>query len=268
MKNHYPIYSDTHFNFTLPWTAPNFIHRLLDNHPSGLILTGDIACGLTIIRILELLAKKLQPLPIYFVLGNHDFYATSFANITRAVNILSQKYSNLHWMNVREHMELGEGVGIIGEDGWYDGRLGNPDYLVYNFDWIMINEFRGFKSFEEKHQYSQALADASTATLQSKLEVALERYQTVYILTHMPPWAETTRAVGTEMEAFWLPYNVNSQMGKMIEAVMQGRNDKKVVVLAGHTHVPVVVHVSHNIECIVQGGKYLGAPTEHNSLFI
>jgi 3',5'-cyclic-AMP phosphodiesterase len=268
MKQKIPIYSDTHFNFTMPWTPGNFASKLLEENPAGLILAGDIACGLTIKQTLKSLAKKLDHIPIYFVVGNHDYYATSIRETTKILKELCATYPNLHWLTDTDHIALTDDVALIGEDGWYDGRLGNPVYLSYNFDWMVIDEFYKLKGAAEKAAYGQKLADDATAYLRVKLERALEKFQTVYVITHMPPWAEATRAVGTEMEDFWLPYNVNSGMGKMIEEVMKDRHNQNVIVLAGHTHVPAIVHVAHNIECIVQPGKYLGAPTEHNCLFI
>lgn len=268
MKSKYPIYSDTHFNFTLPWTQYDFASKIIEQNPAGLILTGDIACGLTIKRILIFLAKQLENIPIYFVLGNHDYYATSFEETTVIVKNLTTKYPNLFWMSQIDSIDLKNDIGVIGEDGWYDGRLGNPIYLGYNFDWIMISNFQKLKTFEEKYAYGKQLADEATTRLKTKLEKALEKYKTIYILTHMPPWPEATRALGTEMEDFWLPYNTNLGMGKMIEETMKNRDNQNVIVLAGHVHLPSIVHVAHNIECIVQPGKYLGAPTEHNTLYI
>jgi len=264
----YLLYSDTHLNFTLPWTQYNFVAQLKEENPDGLILTGDIACGLTIEYFLSFIVKQLK-IPIYFVLGNHDFYSRSIKDVYSSITKLCSKYSNLHWMNNIEHLSLKENeVGIIGHDGWYDGRIGNPIYLGYNLDWIMIEEFRKLKSFDEKFAFGQNLANKSTEFLKIKLEKALEIYQTVYILTHMPICKEASRGVGSGLEEFWLPYNVNCNMGKMIEDMMKDRNNQKVIVVCGHVHVASITHVAHNIECIVQAGKYLGGPTEHNTLYI
>jgi 3',5'-cyclic-AMP phosphodiesterase len=268
MKRKFLWYSDTHFNFTLPWTRHNFVNKIKEESPAGLILSGDIACGLTIENTLRFFAKKIENFPIYFVLGNHDYYGTSFKATIDAVKRLTKEYPWLHWLTDHDIIEISEDVAIIGDDGWYDARLGNPIYIAYNFDWIMVSEFRQLKTFEDKFMYGQRLADESTKRIKAKLLKALEKYKTVYILTHMPPWAEASRGVGSEIGEFWLPYNINSGLGKMIEEVMLEHDNKNVNVLAGHTHVPAIVHVQHNIECLVQGGKYLGTPTEHNCVFI
>lgn len=268
MKSKSLWYSDTHFNLTLPWTKHSFVDKIKDEKPDSLILTGDISCGITIGNVLSFLAERLDYLPIYFVLGNHDYYGASIGQIETEVASITAKYSNLLWLKEKDIVTVKDGVAFIGDDGWYDARLGNARFLAYNLDWIMISDFRKLKSFDEKKEFGTNLADSSTARLKEKLIKALETHHTVYILTHMPPWAETCRGAGTDIEQFWLPYNINSCLGKMIEEVMKEHPNQSVAVLAGHTHVPAIVHVAHNIECLVQGGKYLGSPTEHNCVFI
>lgn len=267
MKQKYLCYSDTHLNFTFPWTKYKFVEKITAEHPKGLFIPGDIACGLTVKQMLVFLARTLD-IPIYFVVGNHDSYGTSFEETYNSLREICAKYSNLIWLTDHESVKLNDEVCIIGDDGWYDARLGNTTYIAYNFDWMTIKEFRTLKSFDEKLSYSRELADQSTAALKIKLEKALEKFQTVYAMTHMPPWREAVRGLGTELEEFWLPYSINHDMGKMIEGVMRDRGNQNVVVLSGHTHTPAIINVSHNIECVVQNGKYLGSPTEHNCVFI
>lgn len=267
-KRKFLWYSDTHLNFAFPWTQYNFVSRIIEENPAGLIITGDIACGITLKRTLTFLAKKLEHIPIYFVSGNHDSYSISREKSANIIRECCKQYPNLIWVSDQELVKISDSVCFIGDDGWYDGRLGNPNYLVYNFDWIMLDEFRALKTIEEKLTLTRKWADECAQNIKLKLEKVLQDYKSVYIITHVPPWAEATRALGTDMEDFWLPYNTNSALGKVIEEVMKNYEDRNVIVLAGHSHVPAYVNVVHNIECMVQSGKYLGAPTEHNCLFI
>lgn len=268
MKQKYLCYSDPHLNFAFPWTKYSFLERIAAEGAKGLFLTGDIACGLTIENMLTSMAKRLENTNIYFIAGNHDYYSTSIKETSAVFKRLCAKYSNLIWVTDHDIIPLTDEICLIGEEGWYDARLGDPSYVVYNFDWIMIEEFRKLSTFSEKFAYCQHLADTSTANLKIKLENALEKFQTIYIMTHMPPWREAVRGLGTEMEKFWLPYSINHEMGKMIETIMDSRGNQNVRVFSGHTHIPALINVSHNIECLVQNGKYLGSPTEHNCVFI
>jgi len=46
----------------------------VERTPDGLLITGDIGQAQSVERYLRALDKAL-PMPIYFVLGNHDYYA-------------------------------------------------------------------------------------------------------------------------------------------------------------------------------------------------
>lgn len=264
----YLCYSDTHFNFTFPWTRYDFCARIAEEKPSALLLHGDIACGITLPDIMHFLARKLPDIPIYFVVGNHDHYSHSLNHTTKVLQELCKTHPTLIWLNQESIIPLTDGVALIGVDNWYDARLGDPVFLNYNLDWMMIDDFRALKSLQAKLSLARKLADQYSADLQTKLERALLSYKTVYIVVHVPPWREAVRSLGSPSEQFWLPYNINYHMGLMIEETMLNHPNQNVVVLAGHTHVPAVINVAHNIECIVQRGKYLGEPTEHNCLFI
>lgn len=268
MKNKFLWYSDTHLNLAFPWTQYNFVSHILEEKPQGLIITGDIACGLSLKSVMTFLSKKLGDLPVYFVKGNHDSYSISLDESEKITKQLCKEFSNLFWMQDKEVVPITDTSCFIGDDGWYDGRLENAKYLSWNLDWIMIEDFIKLKSYEEKLELTRKLADISAFNLHRKLEAALDKFETVYLLTHIPPWAEATRAIGTDTEKFWLPYNVNYHLGKMIEEVMVDRPKQNVIVLCGHTHQPAFVNVKNNIECLVQSGKYLGTPIEHNCIFV
>jgi predicted N-formylglutamate amidohydrolase len=53
------------------------------------------------------------------------------------------------------------------------------------------------------------------------------------------------------MEQFWLPYNTNLRLGKLIEHMMAGRKKRRLTVLCGHSHTPVYIRVSRNVDCQV-----------------
>ena len=57
-------------------------------------------------------------------------------------------------------------------------------------------------------------------------------------------------------------------MGASIEKIMNGRKDKRVIVLSGHTHTPCHIRVSDSIECIVSRASYLGRVTPEETIII
>ena len=162
-----------------------------------------------------------------------------------------------------------EEVAVIGTEGWYDAGIGKPEYLKVTPDWLLIDDFRKLPLMKDRIEAFRILADKSCDIIINKLERALKQdYKKIYILTHFPPWKEATRDVGTLMEPFWLPYNVNLRLGKTIEHVMQNRKNRYVTVLAGHTHTDCWIHVARNIECKVNDAKYYGSLRNEEVIFI
>ena len=263
----YIRYTDTHLNSSWPWSRAKMVREINRERPSGLFLTGDISSGVKLESDLSYLAHRIN-CPIYFVLGNHDMHLSSFSDTYLKVRNLCAKYPNLHWMTESGVISLTKKAAVIGTEGWYDGLIGNPEWLTWTPDWLLIREMRGLSSHEERLAYFRTLAKASADLMERRLEEAFQQHKVVYLLTHFPPWKEATRDEGTLMESFWLPYNVNYQMGQMIERVMETHKKKRLVVLAGHVHSVAQIWVRHNVECIVDEAHYTGSPKIGQRFFI
>ena len=267
-KFKYLWFTDTHLNNVLPWTKALFIKNLIKERPKGIFLTGDISNGLTTTFNLKLLAKFVK-CPIYFVLGNHDYYFSSIEETHNKIRKMCKQYPNLIWLTESDIVGLTNEVALIGTEGWYDASIGEPDYLRYTLDWRLIKDFKKTQFMSERLDMFRQLADKSCSIISDKLNKALEQgYKTIYLLTHYPPWIEATRDAGTIMEKFWLPYNVNFRLGRTIEDVMVNHKKRNVTVLSGHTHCDAWIHVSRNIECKVNKAKYYGNTRNEEHIFI
>jgi predicted phosphohydrolase len=244
-------YTDTHLDKLAPWTLISFIRNIVKIKPAGVFLTGDISTGPLLSTHLKLMAHFI-PCPIYFVLGNHDYHLTSFEKQHDKIRSLCQKYPNLIWVTDTDLVPLNEEVALIGVEGWYDAQLGNPKYIQFTPDWLLIEDFKPLTSLDDKLKKFRKLSHQSCKLLEHKLEQALEQdYKKIYILTHFPPWKEATRDEGTLLEPLYLPYNVNLALGQTIENVMAARKKRSVDVYCGHTHHAEHIHVSRNIRCQV-----------------
>lgn len=264
----YAWYSDPHMNLSvLPFLKRLHVISLKKLNADGLFITGDISTGRWLESDLRFLAKHFDG-PIYFVLGNHDYHGRHVESVHGDVRRLCRSFSNLHWLTETPTISLNEDVALIGTEGWYDGTLGNPDLLRYTTDWFLTLDFLQLDSMEERVQLWRDMSNKSAKIIEEKLELALTEHQTVYILTHVPPWKEATRAVGTKMEKFWLPYNTNTAMGESIERVMMGRRKKRVIVLAGHTHTPCKIRVTNTIECNVAPASYWGRVSPKETIVV
>jgi predicted MPP superfamily phosphohydrolase len=268
MKDKYLWYTDTHLDKVGPITKLRFLSRIKRENPKAIFLTGDISNGLMTCLDLKLLATCVK-CPIYFVLGNHDYHFSSFDETHRKIRELCAKHPNLIWLTESGVVPLTDEVAVIGAEGWYDASNGKSSYLKVTPDWFLIKDLRELPTMEARIEAFKHLADKSCDLIEEKLETALAQdYKTIYILTHVPPWKEATRNVGTIFENFWLPYNVNIRLGKTIERVMQDRKKRNVTVLAGHTHTDCWIHVSRNIECKVNKAKYYGSLRNEEHIFI
>jgi predicted phosphohydrolase len=255
----YAWLSDTHMNLSaLPFLKRLHVLGIRRESADGIFITGDISSGRWLESDLRFLARNF-PGPIYFVLGNHDYHGRHIPSVHSDVRRLSAEYPNLIWMTDAGIISLNSDVALIGTEGWYDAALGDPELLRWTTDWFLTFDFLHLKSHDERIDMWRIMSENSARLIEGRLLAALETHKTVYILTHVPPWKEATRAVGTLMEPFWLPYNTNTAMGRAIERAVDGRRKKRVVVLAGHTHTPCRIRVTNSIECAVARSTYWGS---------
>ena len=84
--------------------------------------------------------------PIYFVLGNHDFYRGSVAGTRSAVAEIVHGSQNLVYLTQAGVVELTPHTALVGHDGWADGRLGDLDGsdVILN-DFLLIDELKHWR---------------------------------------------------------------------------------------------------------------------------
>lgn len=257
-------YTDTHFK---PWTRFKILNSIQDEKPKAVFLSGDITYGPTLISDLKFLGERIGR-PLYFILGNHDYHGSSIAKVHEEIRKVCAEYKNLVWVTEAGVIPLTEEVALIGAEGWYDARIGNPEYIKYTFDWFLTEEFKKLPSMSARIDAFRKLADDSATLLSEQLEKAVKDFKTIYLITHFPPWREAHRASGTFMEQFWLPYNVNLALGQALEKVMEKHKNRNLIVLCGHTHTDCWIHVSRNIECRVNNASYTGLVRNEEHIFI
>jgi len=65
--------TDIHLNFLWPELRMDFYRKTIDTSGDKTLISGDIAEATSISTILKKMAEAIKK-PIYFVLGNHDYY--------------------------------------------------------------------------------------------------------------------------------------------------------------------------------------------------
>ncbi|MDP8228491.1 MAG: metallophosphoesterase, partial [Candidatus Electryoneaceae bacterium] len=178
--------TDIHLNFVRPGKFAGFTGAINCRYPDIVLISGDISEAPTISRDLKLLADYLQK-PIYFVLGNHDYYRGSIPDVRKEVAELSEESEFLTWLPSAGIVEIGLSTALIGHGGWSDAREG--DFFTSTVplsDYLLINDFKGVpKPLLQRKLHK--LGDEAADFVRDRLPKALDKYETVYFLTHSPP---------------------------------------------------------------------------------
>ena len=259
--------TDTHFNFLSEPDLVSFYLKLEAEKADGIFLTGDVSTGPHLTKHLLWLEKVVRT-PIYFVLGNHDYYRSSFTEVENKMTKIMQSNENIRYLSVSEPISLTKDVALVGHDGWYDARWRDPiTPFIFIWDWYFVKDFRALFGIKERLDLVRERALLAAEFIEKSLQKAFESHSTVYMLTHFPPWPEVSNKYYGLIEKFWMPYNSSKIMSDYIERVMVSRPDKNLVILAGHTHIKRTLEISPNIKIIV-GDAEFGKPQIQDILII
>lgn len=250
--------TDLHLNFADSLAIDQFADEVHAGRPDVLLLAGDIGQATDLVARLGLLRRLLQP-PIYFVLGNHDYYHGSIAGVRGDVAAAVGRLRDLTWLSVSEPVSLTGTTALVGHDGWGDGRLGNTETSP-----VVLNDFRLIEELRQAsrsghHQLItrlQRLGDEAASHLRTCLTRALAAHQHVLVLTHVPPFREAAWHEGRESGEDWLPYFACQAVGDVVREVMADHPDHRVTVLCGHTHGGGYCRVLPNVEVFTGGAEY------------
>lgn len=220
-----------------------FVKKLHDRPSDALLVTGDIAEAPTLYDYLGLLSGAYQR-PIYFVLGNHDYYR-GWIDQTRDVvrKVCSDVPPGiLNWMPEAGPVVLPGRVAIVGHGGFYDGQEGEPGLQMQMTDFFppngiadLIHEL-GIGSrhlFAKLFRLGREAADEISAQVQ---QAHAEGAVKIVVLTHVPPFLEASYFRGRPSEPRAAPFYVNRCLGEILLSLAADYPDTKFEVLAGHTH--------------------------------
>lgn len=225
--------------------------------PDALIVSGDIGEAPSFAEFLGYLHDRLN-LPIYFVLGNHDFWHGSLNQVRAAAGQLSENLANLHYLSALDVVPLTATAALIGYEGWGDGRAGDP-LGVPDFprDFRHIADFVGLSKAERIARLNR-LGDEAAEHLREKLLRALNAYPQVYLVTHVPPFREASLDAYRICHQHKLPFYCCQAVGEMLRSMMSRYPDRQLTVLCGHTHHDCDLKVENNLRVLVKESSYTG----------
>lgn len=251
--------TDLHLNFVTSERVERLLDEVIAAEPTVVLIGGDVGEARDVETYLARMESRLQR-PIYFVLGNHDFYRGSIPVVREAMRPLCRKHPGLHYLTLLEVIELTPRVGLIGHDGWADARYGdyeNSDVILT--DYALIAELAGDYQLNRRPTLER-LGDEAAAHIRQVLPEALARFEQVILLTHVPPLREACWHEGRLSDDNWAPHFSCKAMGDAILDIMPKHPDRKLTVLCGHTHGDGEARPLDNVE-VLTGGAIYGSPT-------
>jgi len=250
--------TDPHLNFLPLGGAASFALGVREDYPglTDVVITGDIGEFHNFVELTNEFADAVE-VPVWFVFGNHDCYGGS---IDKARIKARSMRGNARWLVEEKLVEITKDTALVGHDGWYDARNGEPtrSNVVMN-DFIQIREFivssvftdmYGSKiSMGEASHTAQGIADTFAKEARPLLENAVEKgYKHILFATHVPPYALSTWHEGKISDKNWLPWMSSRVMGELIDSVARKNPDVQFTVLCGHTHSSGVYKPHKNVE--------------------
>jgi Icc protein len=251
--------TDPHLNFVAPSGRAAFYDRLRNEKLDALLLGGDIGEADSVAALLSELESALN-LPVYFVLGNHDFYGGSIREVRDRVASQAAASPHLHWLPAAGVVPLTAKTALVGHDSWADGRVGDffQSEVLLN-DYVLIDELR-VSDKRDLFARLKALGDEAAGYLDVQVRRALRQFQHVLVLTHVPPFRESCWHEGRISDNDYLPHFVCAAVGERLAAIMRDHPQHHMTVLCGHTHGAGEARILDNL-LVVTGGAEYGRPS-------
>lgn len=233
------------------------IGRFVAEGQDVLLVAGDISIGTKFPHQFEQFCRGAQ-IPVYFVLGNHDFWKAEESTVREN----AAKFPG--YLDTAGVVELAPGLGLVGRTGWYDTLSGNPfTSPIQVDDWRLIPKLQGL--WAERYllsKHCKAWSEEEAEKARPVLIEAAQRFPNVIFVTHFPCFTaacwDDLGNLDTE-ERGWRPWSINTTMGHLIDEVVTAHPKTQFTVLHGHTHGGGRKQLRDNLTCISGWATY-GSP--------
>ncbi|WP_115705387.1 metallophosphoesterase family protein [Legionella sainthelensi] len=231
--------TDIHLNFLEVESRQKYYEDILATGCDASLISGDIAEAPSLINLLKEMVGQIK-MPIYFIVGNHDYYRGIILDVRKALTELSAAHAGLFWLPATGLQHLPNNTIVLGQDGWADGRLGNYQTSPVSLnDSRMIADLFQEKMLSRQHllQKMQELADLDANALENDLLQAVKlQPRKIIVLTHVPPFKEACQHMGQVSDENYLPYFSSKAIGDVLMPFALENPSIDFLVLCGHTY--------------------------------
>lgn len=255
------VSSDTHLNYVSSGEATELGMSASKLHGAdALLLCGDISEATTVEQALLDVDAGFHR-PIFAVLGNHDYYGGSFAEVHAKLAALSKRHPRITWLRTAGVVALTPTTALVGIDGLADCAHGQPlaGAGVIN-DCRLIQDLRGMDPIR-KVEIMLAKAKVDVAVLERNLVKALRKFNEVIVATHVPPFPEMASEKPDDVRSWY----VARLMGDMLIRVADKFPKKRIRVRCGHVHRTMTINPAPNLT-VSSGEAAYSYPAIHTTL--
>jgi len=224
----------------------------------AIVISGDISHGTKFQNHLRQFQSGLNK-KVYFILGNHDYYDTSFKGAHIAAR--DTESENITWLTESGVIRLTDTSCLCGVEGWYDTRAGS-----FYTSGVSLNDFNSIMdiriemgSRERMREAIMHIADLQNEKARNILTEACKSYSVIYFATHVPPFPGATWHQGNISNPEYLPWFCNLGLGWVLADISKTFPEVVIHVLCGHTHSPGFYELD-NIKVYTGTGSY-GKPS-------
>lgn len=227
--------TDVHLTFVV---VQGRLQKLFDairaENPDVLLVTGDTGEAPDVFQHLEALHSETK-VPVYYVLGNHDFYGSNIAAVRALALKNTRAGSKCVWLPSMGAIPLTDNVVLVGVDGWGDARCGNVVGSPIRLnDWRFVRDVHTVDG-RAPIETLQLLGTREATLLRNNLK-QVPAGKELIVLTHVPPFPEAAVYNGRPSDGDWAPWFTCIATGEVLMKYAQAHPETKIRVLCGHTH--------------------------------
>jgi Icc protein len=247
--------TDLHLNFVGLPAREAWLTSIRETSPDCLLISGDIAEAESLGWELERLAGDLL-LPIYYVLGNHDFYGGSIDQVRAGCGALRNSNERLVYLGATGPQPLSDGWVLVGQDGWGDACDGDPAGSI-----VRLNDFQQIVDFQDLSSTArigklQELGRQAAERLELQLQDGVQLGDALLVITHVPPVRSACLYRGEPADDHWAPFFVGHQVGELLRRFAWEYPEHRIVVLCGHSHHVARCRLESNLWVLTGGADY------------